>query len=233
MDLWQTVHDHFTSPKSAKDNQTRVSSGLRTWEQTILKTYHTIPGLVLNIGCGTGREALALHQQNYSVVGLDIALPELKIARKTLPSDISLFCTDGLRLPFNDCSFEHIAMWSQTFGNVPFESNRKFLLSECHRLLKPGGTLSFSVHNLETCEPVAKSKGWILQAHDPYPGDFLLQGDTPVDAPCYWHYFSQPEILDLCAQCGFTPEICELDSHFGQNWNNLWICVATKEFHSA
>lgn len=229
MDLWQTVHDHFASPAMVHHNQNRISSGLRQWEQTILDTYHTTPGFLLNIGCGSGREALALHQQNYAVVGIDIALSELQSARSTLPRDITLICIDGLRLPFADSSFKHIVIWSQTFGNVPFASNRKFLLSECHRILCSEGTLSFSVHNQATCEPIANKKGWILKAHEPQPGDFLLQGDSASDSPCYWHYFSKPELHDLCNHANLNVAICEPDSHFGENWNQLWVCVATKK----
>ena len=33
---------------------------------------------------------------------------------------------------------------------------------------------------------------------------------------------------DLCTKANLTIKICELDTHFGENWNNLWISVATK-----
>jgi ubiquinone/menaquinone biosynthesis C-methylase UbiE len=228
MNFRETVHDHFISDSSVKQNQQRVVSGLRTWEQKVVNTYHTDPGCLLNIGCGGGREALALDQMSFNVVSVDIALPQLQSARKTLPSHFRLLCVDGLRLPFGSASFQHIVIWSQAFGNIPYASNRSFVLSECERVLCPNGTLSFSVHDLTICEPIAQQKGWVIESHTPEPGDFLLQGDSPSDRPCYWHYFSKEEIDDLCTKANLTIKICELDTHFGENWNNLWISVATK-----
>ena len=66
---------------------------------------------MLNIGFGSGRESLALHQLEYQVVGVDIELTELVSARQTLPQSIPLFCIDGLRLPFADTSLQHVTIW--------------------------------------------------------------------------------------------------------------------------
>ena len=228
MNFGETVHDHFASDTSVVQNRQRVISGLRTWEQNVVSTFHTDPGRLLNIGCGSGREALALDQIGFEIVSIDIALPQLKSARKTLPPHFRLLYVDGLRLPFANASFQHIIIWSQAFGNVPYASNRNYVLSECERVLCPGGTLSFSVHDLSICEPIAQKNGWVVESNTPEPGDFLLLGDAPSDRPCYWHYFSKEEIHGLCHRANLTVQTCELDTHFGEQWNNLWICVAQK-----
>jgi len=99
-------------------------------------------------------------------------------------------------------------------------------LRECARALRPAGLLSLSVHNRETCLPVAVEKGLVVDSDDPCleEGDLILcENDGPE---CYWHYFTEDEVRGLCEAAGFTVLECGLASAFGQDdWNTVWVCV--------
>ena len=87
-------------------------------------------GDALDLGCGTGRNALWLMQQGWSVIGLDFAPTAVDIARAA-GIDARLFDLEsGEPLPFDDHSFDLVC--SIRFLHRP-------LFAEARRLLRSGG----------------------------------------------------------------------------------------------
>jgi len=102
-----------------------------------------LPGpRVLDVGCGPGRDALALIQLGHEVTGIDLSRSFVKIARQTAPQALFLEM-DMRRLAFAPESFDGI--WAcASFLHVP---RREALRTAWgfSRLLKPGGILYLSV----------------------------------------------------------------------------------------
>jgi demethylmenaquinone methyltransferase/2-methoxy-6-polyprenyl-1,4-benzoquinol methylase len=100
----------------------------------------------LDIGCGTGSLAIACARRGAQVTGIDISPLMLDIARQKveqagLEDSITLMETSAIELDekFEAGSFDTI-MSSLTFSELS-DDEQRFVLGECHRLLKDGGRL--------------------------------------------------------------------------------------------
>jgi ubiquinone/menaquinone biosynthesis C-methylase UbiE len=106
--------------------------------------------LILDMGCGEGRHSIgALLETPANVIGLDLSVQDLKIAKHRLNdfdlSDINTFCTFGVGnindIPIKSASLDAV-MCSEVLEHVdsPEES-----IHELVRVLKPGGVMALSV----------------------------------------------------------------------------------------
>lgn len=134
----------------------RVKEGLNIEERQVtekyLKSYlnSNQPVKLLNIGCGGGREAFALETMGFRVTAVDISgkmIEEAERNRENLKSNVEFICTDTDDLNFEEGTFEIIIMWNQIFENILESDDRIKTLKTCHRLLKAGGILSYTVFN--------------------------------------------------------------------------------------
>ena len=98
---------------------------------------------VLDIGCGLNLTYdLQLAEWGKQVTGVEFARSFLAMA----PEDprISLIQADATRLPFASSAFDAVVC-SETAEHIPDDLA---VISEAHRVLKPGGLLFFTVPNL-------------------------------------------------------------------------------------
>ena len=68
-DLKKLVRDRFSSFSEIEEYRKRVESGLLPWEERISELFLSIPGRLLDIGCGGGREAIALSTLRHEIIG--------------------------------------------------------------------------------------------------------------------------------------------------------------------
>jgi ubiquinone/menaquinone biosynthesis C-methylase UbiE len=101
---------------------------------------------VLDIGCGTGLLTLACARRGARVTGIDISPLMLDIARQKaketgLEDHITLMEMSAIELDekFEAGGFDTI-MSSLTFSELS-DDEQRFVLGQCHRLLKDGGRL--------------------------------------------------------------------------------------------
>ncbi len=110
---------------------------------------------VLDLGCGEGRHcinAYLLHDHIH-VVGVDLSRQDLATAHNRLQAflgeagavtadkSFSLYCADGLSLPFADNSFDKV-ICSEVLEHIP---DYRAMLAEIDRILKADGLLAISV----------------------------------------------------------------------------------------
>jgi ubiquinone/menaquinone biosynthesis C-methylase UbiE len=128
----------------------RIKGGLNLWEERVVGEFFEPPGRILDIGCGAGREAFALHDLGFSVIGVDISEEQLTAARthahSTARNIVFKHCS-GIALPFEDSSFPFVVAWAQVLGNLSELADMARLLKECSRVLHSGGIISFSGHS--------------------------------------------------------------------------------------
>jgi ubiquinone/menaquinone biosynthesis C-methylase UbiE len=104
-------------------------------------------GWVLDVACGTGRHTIALCRADFDVVGLDVSLNLLKIA-KTRGASMLVRC-DMRFLPFKTETFRAAISMDNSFGYLPTEKEDAQSLDEVRRVLKVDGLFVMDVFNRE------------------------------------------------------------------------------------
>jgi SAM-dependent methyltransferase len=103
---------------------------------------------VLDLACGTGRHLISLAEDGYSIVGLDLSLNLLKIAKKR-KSDLQLVRGDMRFLPFKSEAFSAAISMDTSFGYLPSEIEDIQSLIELSKTIIQGGVFNIDVFNRE------------------------------------------------------------------------------------
>ncbi len=116
-------------------------------EEWLIET-HVKPGMhVLDLGVGGGRTTSRLAKVAGRYVGVDYAGEMVRICRQRFPRLNFVKASASHMAMFGDASFDCIFF---AFNGIDFIYPREQLqrsLSECRRLLRPGGLFIFSSHN--------------------------------------------------------------------------------------
>lgn len=129
--------------------------------------------LVLDMCAAPGGKATGLAARGFSVVASDIRLKRVELTAKNvaqLGSDVAVVAADGANLPFSDNSFDHVLLDAPCSGlgslrrradarwridkDAPqrLAKTQNALIASALRVLKPGGTLTYSVCTLTKSE---------------------------------------------------------------------------------
>lgn len=96
---------------------------------------------VLLLGCGTGEESQLLAEYGAAdMVGIDLSQESVRLAKESYPN-ITFVVGDMHQLDFDDNSFDFV----YSSLTIHYSSQPDVVYKEIFRILKPGGTLQFSV----------------------------------------------------------------------------------------
>ena len=186
-----------------KDNVAEMgqwnSNGLKKWEQFVA-TYFPVKAHILDVGCGMGREAFALSDMGFSVMGIDIskeAIEQVTVLSRQNGYDALFTHYDGHHIPFEENTFDVIIIWAQTFGLFYGDEYKQEFLKECKRVLKNDGLLSFSGHDYAF---LSKHYKTCLNGKKFY---------AYADANIYWESFYPDELKTFAEKAGFSVILCE------------------------
>jgi ubiquinone/menaquinone biosynthesis C-methylase UbiE/uncharacterized protein YbaR (Trm112 family) len=113
----------------------------------------------LDVGCGTGGFLAAARERFGTLVGADIALRWLVVARKRLVTTgyrVALVCCSAEALPFLDGTFDAVA----GMHVLEHAADPQAILSETVRVLKAGGRCYFSTPNRFSLGPELTVRAW-------------------------------------------------------------------------
>jgi SAM-dependent methyltransferase len=113
------------------------------WDQYILVDYRfefEKGARVLDVGCGSGKQMLELHESGATVFGIDVDVASLKTCRER---SLSVAAGPAEMLPFADRSFDGILCKVA----LSYTDERR-TIAEFARLLKPGGSAYIVTHGL-------------------------------------------------------------------------------------
>src|SRR5215471_6688263 len=132
-DLWSSTYESTPNPVVAMDSR-----------HTIKLLAPTAGELILDAGCGTGRNLRPLLMTGAAAVGVDFSLGMLQVARHDFPLPVALADLQAT-LPFPDLCFDAvlcalIGEHLDALGHV---------YSEFYRVLRLSGRLVFSVYHPE------------------------------------------------------------------------------------
>lgn len=113
----------------------------------------SIENRILDLGCGTGRTAIPLAARGYSVVGIDLSEPMLRVlVDKAAAAGVTdrigvvranLVQLDGL----GDQVAGHAICMFSTLGMIRGRRNRQAMIGHVARVVRPGGRLVVHVHH--------------------------------------------------------------------------------------
>ena len=107
------------------------AANIETLEK-LVKLLHVDRGsILLDMGCGTGNYAAALHQIAKSVIGIDISVSMIEQAQAKFP-ELQLVRGDVACLPFDSEKFDGVFA-VQVFHHV---KNKEAFIREAHRVLR-------------------------------------------------------------------------------------------------
>jgi SAM-dependent methyltransferase len=101
---------------------------------------------VLDVGCGAGVEIVRFARAGARTFGVDLSEQAVGLTRENLRHQklaAALAVADGEALPFPDNHFDYVF----AHGVVQYAADDARVVAECHRVLKPGGTVLFQVYN--------------------------------------------------------------------------------------
>jgi SAM-dependent methyltransferase len=107
-----------------------------------------IKSKILDYGCGYGRTCAYLEKNGYTdVVGVDIS-PGMISRGNKMYNGLNLQYISNSRLPFADNKFSACTLLA-VLTCVPTNEGQKAIVSEIHRVLRPGGILYLSDYPLQ------------------------------------------------------------------------------------
>jgi SAM-dependent methyltransferase len=126
-----------------------VAEGLAPHEKIYIDRHFRPGARLLDIGCGGGRESLALRRCGFAVVGVDLVhglfVAAADGARKS-GVDLPYAVMNAVALGFADGRFDGVLMLAQVLACIPYRENRLQALGEARRVLRPGGRLVLTSH---------------------------------------------------------------------------------------
>jgi len=103
-----------------------------------------MPGKILDIGCGNGRNLLPFLNRGFDCFGIDSSKELIKLAKERI-TGAKLIVANAAKLPFPDKSFDYAICLAVLHHLKP--AQHKKAVSEIHRVLKPGGKAAIAVWN--------------------------------------------------------------------------------------
>ncbi len=214
----RSVAEKFDDAAEVVHYSHRTFQGLDEQERLLVEQFMGRSGRVLNIGCGAGREAFALAELGFAVVGIDVAsqmIAEAKRYAKTSGKNIDFEVKDATALDYPPNSFDYVLISAGVYSHIPTRQLRIDMLKKITDFLTPNGILFFSVlyrtgsffsrislYDVfrRIAKPILKRR---LQSE---PGDSLVRYVSPVGTPsklCYVHFFKDPsKVLEEIALAG-------------------------------
>jgi SAM-dependent methyltransferase len=121
---------------------------------------------VLDVGSAWGFNVMALNRLGFHAVGVDLIPEPFAVGKRIavynqIPFDVA--GADACALPFADACFDHVTL-VETFEHI-FAEDRVRAMTECYRVLRPGGRVVLSTPNhasaVESAKRVAVRHRWI------------------------------------------------------------------------
>lgn len=191
-------------------NETFIFSGLEAWEKPSLQ-FLKPSGVIGVMGCGAGREMIALEGLGYTVDGVD-SLPRLidaaKIYLKQAKAKGLVYCDDIHHFEFPRERYDAFLFTWKTFGMIPGARRRVALLKNLSGKLTDSGRIIIAAKPVTTRGRrfIKLARGIAQLTGNPDPP---AAGDTFSLQLGFEHTFARQEIENEAQQAGFL-----LDSYF-------------------
>lgn len=224
-DSIKSVSEKFNKKEEVISHSKDVADGFESWESDFIEEFMTKKGRVLDIGCGAGRETIALARLGFNVVGIDVSPKMIERAKENARKEgLSIKFEDrsAAELGYPDMSFDYILFSRGVYSFIPTHALRVRVLSELKRLLTREGIAVFSGYINPYFTGLKHYSSFIFRkmlalvlgkGFSSEFGDIRLRSvsDAYSLGNCFCHFFSSPqEIKDEIEKSGLSL-VCEKD----------------------
>ncbi len=186
--------------------------GIWESESIVANAYLNKDDRILELGCGTGRFTFGLYKLGFHhITGIDLAKELIMVAKdyaKKHNLRVAFSYQDARKLQFPNESFDGIVFPFNGLMTIPLEENRKQVLSEIARVLRPSGYFIFTTHDRLINKNY--SEFWKKQRSNFRSGKRELgqyeYGDLPLkgaEDDAFIHIPSMSEVRSLLKSYGF------------------------------
>ncbi len=144
--------DYFHASHIADDYDDYFAfNSLFEFDQAVLRRQFDRPGLIADLGCGTGRALVPLVRDGHRGLAIDLSEHMLRIVReKAAEESLPIECLRANLVELDgvaDAAVDYAMCMFSTLGMIRGRANRRRALAHARRILKPGGRLVLHVHN--------------------------------------------------------------------------------------
>lgn len=149
--LEYTKHQYNLDANIKRYSEAIEQVGLWNSEKIVFDKYIDKNDKILDLGCGAGRTTINLFKNGFTnIIGLDIADKLIDFAKKYSNDynlDIDFVVGDATKLEYEDNFFDVLIFSFNGMQCIPGLENRRDVLKEVYRVLKPGGYYIFTAHD--------------------------------------------------------------------------------------
>ena len=189
-----------------------IRSGLMPWERALYDRFLKVKDRILVVGCGTGRDLIALLKLGYRVEGLDVGPRAIALARRILEkeglsTELHTGPIEAVALPG---SFDVFTFSWFCYGYIPQADTRIGVLRKVKAHLNPGGRILISYVPAErppSSLPIRLTRfAARLARSDWHPelGDVIGPVTGDRHAMGYQHHFWEGELEKEARAAGLT-----------------------------
>lgn len=186
-----------------------VDAGLDAWERRIYRDVLRPSDHVLLVGCGTGRDLLALRELGYDVTGLE-QVPELvEMARRhLLRRGLTATVLEGFVESLNlDERYDAVVFSDGCYSSLPRSASRIATLTRVKTRLSPEGRVVVAYRGFSGQSRLSRlltriSAGLVRADWRPEPGDTFSRDHLARRILRYEHRFRAGEFAGECAAAG-------------------------------
>jgi SAM-dependent methyltransferase len=161
--LWEYVH---TPRLAVEEDAYFAGHALFEVDARIVDERLTVPGRLVDLGCGAGRHAIRFARRGFDVVAVDLSRPMLETVKRKAEDEGLPIWTVQANLCRLGClptdSFDLGLSMFSTLGMIRGRESRRRALGEAFRVLRPGGRLALHVHNLFLNLRDPQGRRWLL-----------------------------------------------------------------------
>lgn len=180
-DMWD---QQFSSTYKLKE----ISPSTLEYFNSINKRFKN--GVMLDVGCGAGRNKKFFEDSGWVCYGTDITKEGLKIASKSTP--INLVHALAHKLPFKDNMFDLVFCW-RVLHNISYKVRKKSVF-EMSRVLKQNGNLVICVQSLNDPSTLEKYMNNGIELSEDKNSWVVNQKIGDKIMPYVKHFYSKEDI---------------------------------------